>query len=1227
MASKENQEMHGNIASMNVKSDVTSLKSPVSLFSSYKSTEKNSFKESEMQVSVEPFEIFTGITNDSPEIVLLTNFIPVYDDSGVLNKAGQVFQAKQDSLLVSANSSIESIINSNVYSQIVDKVVSNRQELENFCQYFGQDIDSLLRKFYVIRKKLDCRSPINEQDLSLIGINSNSFSSLSSIEEILSENDSSIISKWTATKAWIQVVLELKESFQSGLSVLLSDSLSTQNKNDAYYESPYNIVTPKSAFIKKFGFNANRITVPDFFSLSTSDNIKFTVQDLKILFNLKSSFNIFNRSVFSDISRIDESISRLSHVICKEYVFSTRMDSKVLTDYGYSLDTNNGNVKIWDYLFGRSGSDITDISTSPLGDGKSLVSLSQYIETDGTEVLSFEDNYIKDNVGTKRPNAVLTPGTYYYVESSINSSINNFDLIRIDSYVLRLKSAIAMLEMLKNNLAFKNDINSYVTVSQKVTKKSELTGPSNDSFLSNKLKGSTKFRGVNSESLQQKTNSSSRGINSQGKSTDVKDVLSNPILLLREIEKEILGDSYLLVRSPSPMSWTTSKKPFEEIKDISPLIISAAIEDSELMSLLFMHLSAGISGKNLQSQSQTGITTNTNKHEISTKIIERLKEITSYSATNFFTLNEQSDKRLFNYYQIEECLVSENSQVRQTLFNIENFLNKLIKYFDALEINESDFEKFFISNPLNPANQSFLRRQRADEVVVPQVVDKRTTYSSIQKTTYIAAIFQLCCLMVHAANSERITARTNVGYGDEYVVNAVKKPALRNENEKAKVQQVQKNSFPFSYDSIMVECEKSLSTYNKTLLGHVNRVYGFIFSLYKELENFSLSLKNKGSKYSDFIETLGIYISDPSLRRLLMTEEQMLLIRGKFYDVTLRSNLSYDSEIKKTIPYFLNLKDNQNVDHFLPIEDVHLVSWNLLLKDYLNSFGFRESEGFNKKIISVGIPQKLHRFLQKDASKIDGSGPARKNKLIKIHIFKVDNLRPDVVYRPLTYLFDLDRFPTRVLKNYIDSGFSLTKSSVLDLSKIPILKSSFGSDITSINSFTLFTDQKSSFDDYQFLNSEEKDELIRNHSMNFLVEEYLNYFSGVSFDEQKYFRYDAIKKIIDTEFLKFVNQIENTQIQSFNSPSIENYFSGETFLTNIESLKRSLIIPKKFDRTFNIIFDPDDFFINEDLTEKATLKKYELDDDEETFKTNVGDITFDTYYVAVESYDEKDTLK
>ena len=82
--------------------------------------------------------------------------------------------------------------------------------------------------------------------------------------------------------------------------------------------------------------------------------------------------------------------------------------------------------------------------------------------------------------------------------------------------------------------------------------------------------------------------------------------------------------------------------------------------------------------------------------------------------------------------------------------------------------------------------------------------------------------------------------------------------------------------------------------------------------------------------------------------------------------------------------------------------------------------------------------------------------------------------------------------------------------------------------------------------------------------------------------------------------------------------------------TNVH--KRRASYPKKFDRCFSVIFDPDDFIVDESHSDSSTLdimKKNGIITGKQTAyrhrDTSPGDVSFDQYFTTVEPFDYKQT--
>jgi len=261
------------------------------------------------------------------------------------------------------------------------------------------------------------------------------------------------------------------------------------------------------------------------------------------------------------------------------------------------------------------------------------------------------------------------------------------------------------------------------------------------------------------------------------------------------------------------------------------------------------------------------------------------------------------------------------------------------------------------------------------------------------------------------------------------------------------------------------------------------------------------------------------------------------------------------------------------------------------------------------------------------------SGLRHRNSLIKLNIYRVNSFLPDVIYKPKSYVFDLRLFPTRVLSNFIDNGFSvsgnedilvnqeLRSTSLLqELSNnvvhfIPHLKNTQDYNFTLVDIL-----EKSSLrdSDYSFLSDEEFKQIFDNHSISFLLEEYLRYITDLPFDEQKYQQYGDLNRKSQSQFMKFVSERIATELPR----TADNFYNDETLLSDQNMLVKTLILPRKFDRVFHVIFDPDDFEIDERTSKKVIERYVGTDGDISSLSRNdPNEPTFDKYYTALETYE------
>lgn len=1244
------------------------VNSPNSSLTTYSisSTNVDNFDNSSMITSGEPFDVKTGLSHESPEIIALTDFIPVYNDEGNLNDAGKILQAKQESLLMLASSAIGSIIDS---QEINLNAKLNRNNIKNFCDNFGRDIEDLLKNLEDIKNSFDFRRNIDvalSYDLWGLGFIPSSKDYPEKLENILFNN--SAYKSWTPTKAWIQSCLEFKEFLKKGrVDGILGEGIAPYvDTNDPDYLSPYKLKKAVSENTTRLGFNENIVIVPAINGIDDlTTNYDYLVKTLGVAFNGSSRYSLFNKKHFSDTTHLADSIARLSYILCKEFLYSTMLDSTLLSIYGYQLNSGQNNSAIWDYLIGQSGpEDITDISKNPLGNGNSLISLSQSVENNSNEILTFENRYITDDIGTNK-GSTITPGTFYYLESSINTTENGsgFDTSRLYNFNIKLSNAIDMLNMVKNNLSFDKDILPF-------------------------------------SSPAEKNNPAPGASNSYKSSMDLSNAFSDPISLIRYIEEKVLVGTDVFAK-PYQRLWTSNTSNENDLgqgqapsSDASSLLISSAMEDSvlgaELKTLLFLYVLSKVEINNSKNLSQDSQNYKNIRTKIVDSIVSNLNKRYIKNGENIYGVDNKPNAPILDasekYSLIYISTLKDNLNSDFLTFNL--LLNNLINFFSDLNNSFENLKNvkrnLFVPAPSqkNNPSQGF-----------SNAADKRTAYLGVQKTNYLASIFELCCLMIHSVSSENFiyakppfnfkgknfqNSNSQSGQGaysssssdpngdldlsDAAVNGTPNDPSITITRIKTGVSVSGPNSnvgieinpsvlnLGF-YDDIVIQVENSLDTEKNKSLKIINKFWSHLKILQKKINDLLTSL-NSG-KYNDILSTAKSIIKDQDLIKSLMSPQQLRLIRSKLFDISNRAAEDYSSPIKYNLPYFLNLKDKKDFELFLPTEDLDLLSWNLLLKDFLKEplitkingrdsfYSLLESSAFNKKIISIGIPQNLYRRLQVNAADLKSSNLI--NGIFKINLYKIDTLRPCLTWQPISYIFNMNLYPTRILGSYKEHDFS--KIANLGFSEMMGSAPNHLQFVPSIESNSIFSgfNLRNNFDEtdllnvYNFLKNSEKEEIFANHFYSHLMELYLKFLTDLSFDEQKYFHYETIKKSNNSEYSKFLQNVSqnlNTNISSTRAGEIT--FTEDSFLMNVDNYKFNLINPRKFDRVFHVLFDSDDFLIDKEKTQtnfSDLLNKYtndgfliQLPDGNLQRKRTVkGEITLNKYYCEIESYAEAES--
>jgi hypothetical protein len=247
---------------------------------------------------------------------------------------------------------------------------------------------------------------------------------------------------------------------------------------------------------------------------------------------------------------------------------------------------------------------------------------------------------------------------------------------------------------------------------------------------------------------------------------------------------------------------------------------------------------------------------------------------------------------------------------------------------------------------------------------------------------------------------------------------------------------------------------------------------------------------------------------------------------------------------------------------------------------------------------------------------------------------------PDLIFKPLTKIFELSRFASRNESHYKAVTLGDRLNSVLD--SVPTKDySNFSTPTRGYGSEKLVQDE-----DYNFLSQEDKFAMTRNHVMSYLLEIYFRVMTGIPLSERELYVIDpddsdvptpfvvnamlkrAAEKVFEVPVKPDLNmdltkytynaskanfQIENTA----NNKLIKSVFKSaaevvgtklyeqivstaaaasdtakkRTVYTDAEHTSKRLMSPKLFERIFFMTVDPDDYEIDYVETMKSKIGK------------------------------------
>lgn len=453
-----------------------------------------------------------------------------------------------------------------------------------------------------------------------------------------------------------------------------------------------------------------------------------------------------------------------------------------------------------------------------------------------------------------------------------------------------------------------------------------------------------------------------------------------------------------------------------------------------------------------------------------------------------------------------------------------------------------------------------------------------------------------------------------------------------------------------SYDvrypsSISQDLAKFSYATSSAISNEMTKMLNLTFSILSTIQTLNKNITSTLNELEAFDQTIPNYLlrylnNDEKKLSILFKEPQLMLLLSTVEDIY-QSYTSFSTE--KADKSQLFIKKEETLPHSTKIIE--------LLRNYFSDAEFRFNKGYNKQIISVGIPHGLLKNLN-EILKIKNSKNVKHDDIFRIVVYKMDLLNPFIIYKPKKFLFEASRFVDRVYSDItnVDKSLAIYK-------KIPTRNYSLYADPNLIKEGSpyLGTDLSNAFgDEYSFLTKKDKEQILANHTTSFLLENYLRLFSGLNLNELTFNlvspqEISAIyNSLIDTK-------IEQTKTLASQKATKENRGAAARQISAAgKGLEKAaaiaipdpdpyiskLLQPKRFDRVFNIIFDPE-FEVDYDaITSNLSTTDKSLQDavlttlnDPKRFKQSEvtttsyndldkgpQDIAMNTYFVSIETH-------
>jgi hypothetical protein len=365
-----------------------------------------------------PSEKITGIAQDRPEIILLSDFLPLYDlthpsklasKSDQLTDAGLLFDARMNELSINdmtVRTFIDAAISASKNSTLLKNATSQNayEELMMLATLLRQIVQRTQRT----REMLDMRD--YRHVVGVANVANRTGNVLSSFQEkvlnpsyklqdFLGERGFTNVDSFSSTKL-------LQQSLKEYRTILENCDITYQSQKDD--TDPFRLFPQETTF----SYNPGAASLP---FINDLRKISFDrIDDNSAVDVLEAGWRTLYNSAF--LNDVDTLAGRLC-LFTQENRYSagiskTDVQNELSDKFGYVVSSNAANTTAFEAMFGNC---TEDVSTIPTVVDDTLLNIAYTRAGPDVAVLNFENSYL--SVGT----SVITPGSEYYIDSVLET--------------------------------------------------------------------------------------------------------------------------------------------------------------------------------------------------------------------------------------------------------------------------------------------------------------------------------------------------------------------------------------------------------------------------------------------------------------------------------------------------------------------------------------------------------------------------------------------------------------------------------------------------------------------------------------------------------------------------------------------------------------------------------------------------------------------------------------